>query len=131
MTWKQDNNLPFLTFESVATTANELKADLELVLERLNKEEIISNRQILLFIDATNGHIFISEYDRRADEAFDEKGIWIELENLWQENDNAYDFDDIVVKAIKKALNSPIGTMTKDKFEVYYQTEEDDLKEIK
>ena len=131
MMWKQEENSSLLTFESSATTSNALQSDLELVFDRLNKERIIENKEILLFIDATNGVVIISGYDHQSSESLDDNKIWIWLQNFWEENSNAYDFDDIVMTTLIKTMRTNVGAQTKKLFKVYLQTELEDARELK
>lgn len=131
MTWTQEENSSILHFESSATTSDALQKDLELVFERLNKGQIIQNKEILVFIDATNGAIIISGYDHQSLESVGDNKIWIWLRNFWEENKNAYDFDDIVVTTLVKTMWTNVGSQTKKLFKLYYQTELDDADELK
>lgn len=131
MTWTPNTDSDrVLTFDSNTIDAAGLKADLETVLDRLNTERTISANQLLLYIDATNGNIFISGYNHDTLEAFDDIGYWIELQDLLDDYDNAYDFDEIVTGSIKLALKSVVGEQVKESFQVFYQTELDDARKI-
>jgi hypothetical protein len=131
MTWKQEENSSILSFVSLATTSVALGKDLEHVFARLNEEQIIQSGEMLLFIDATNGNMFISGFDHRASEVFDDRGIWIGLQNMSEENSNAYDFDEIAITALKKAIKSKYGTELRKHFKIFYQTEEEGARELK
>ncbi len=126
MSWEQEENQTTLKFESSATTTDGMQKDLELVFDRLNKEQFIQSWEILLAINATNGFITISGYDHQTSDNVGDHIIWIWLRNFWEDTGNAYDFDDIVTTAIMQALQTIIGTQTKKLFKIYLQTEVDD-----
>jgi hypothetical protein len=84
---------------------------------------LFSEKQLLFYIDATNGNIFISGYNNMTREVFDNKGISIEFANYWEVADNSVEFDETLISSIKKALNSDTGEITKENHQVYYQTE--------
>lgn len=126
MSWAQEENSTTLRFESSATTSDALQKDLELVVDRLNKEQFIQSKEILLAINATNGFITISGYDHQLSDDVGENIIWIWLRNFWEDTSNAYDFDDIVTTTIMQTLRTTIGIQTKNLFKVYLQTEVDD-----
>lgn len=128
---EESNGNKIMSFDSKSKDETGLTIDLEYVLNKLNKEQIIDTNQILFYIDGTNGNIVISGFNQETKEVFDNKGIWIELSDIWEENDNAYDFDEIVISSIKKSLNSEVGKFTKKKYQVFYQTESDDAERIK
>ncbi len=125
---KEDSS--YLTYNSESKIVSELSSDLEKVLENLNSKQLIDSKQILFYIDATNGNIFISGFNSQSGEVYDDKGIWIELEELWDDN-NSMDFDEFVIKSIKKALKTQIGKRTIELFEIYYQTEVDEIEKLK
>jgi hypothetical protein len=129
-TTETKNGGTYLTYQSESKSVSELTSDLEKVLEKLNSKELISSQQILFYIDATNGNIFISGFDAQSGDVYDDKGIWIELQELWDDN-NAMDFDEFVTESIKKALKTKIGKRTSELFEIYYQTEMDEPKKVK
>lgn len=120
----------YLTYYSESKSVSELTSDLEKVLENLNSKELIDSEQTLFYIDATNGNTFISGFDSQTGDVYDDKGIWIELEELWDDN-NSMDFDEFVIESIKKALKTQIGKRTLELFEIYYQTEVDEPERIK
>lgn len=123
MTWEKDNDL---TFISRATTKDSLIKDLEIVLQKINLENIITLNQALFYIDATNGNIFISDYDDRTNETNDEKQICFEVEDFLEEYPNSYDFDQEIISTIKQVLRTNTGEELKNRVKVFYQTEEDE-----
>ena len=132
MEWKiESTNNRFLTCESTAIEKEQLVVDIETVLNKIISEKIIDAKQILFYINATNGYIVITGYSSETEETFDESGIWIELRNLWENEQNAYDFDEFVLSSIKKAFKTKLGEQTKKNYQVFYKTEEDDVEKIK
>lgn len=136
MTWKKHANFDILVFQSKSTRASEISKDLLKVLEKLevNSKDMLS-KQILIYIDATNGNLICSKFSFATMEVYDEKACYLELMALWQElEDDGYsslDFDVIVIKSIKKAFKTTIGKLLKSNFEVYYQDELDSPKRLR
>ncbi|WMJ73777.1 hypothetical protein RCC89_11490 [Cytophagaceae bacterium ABcell3] len=85
--------------------------------------EFEASSELLIFIDATNGSLFISAYSSKSEEVFDEKGIFVLLEELW-ESIESYDFDEIVLQALRTAYSKSENSVLRSKFNVFYQTEE-------
>ncbi len=131
ITLREENGNKLLSFESKSKDEKGIITDLEYVLDKINKERIIDKNQVLFYIDATNGNIFIAGYDKETEEVFDNNGIGVEFSDFWKESDNAYEFDEIVINSIEKALNSDVGKMTKTKYKIFYQTELEDAERIK
>ena len=129
-TLTEKNGYKLLSFDSKSTDEGGIIADLKFVIEKLNKEKLITKNQLLFYIDATNGNIFISGYNHETQEVFDNNGIGIEFYEYWEIADNAVEFDETIISSIKKSLNSDIGKIAKENFQVYYQTEIDDAERI-
>jgi hypothetical protein len=133
VTLKEEKEIGYklLSFESKSTEKNGIMTDLKYVLNKLNKEQLIEQNQLLLYIDATNGNIFIAGYNHETEEVFDNNGIGIKFPDYWEIVDNSVEFDETMISSIKKVLNSEIGKTTNENFQVYYQTEIDDAEKIK
>lgn len=129
-TLTEKNGYKLLSFDSKSTDENGIIADLKFVIEKLNKEKLITKNQLLFYIDATNGNIFISGYNHETQEVFDNNGVEIEFYEYWEIADNAVEFDETIISSIKKSLNSDIGKIAKENFQVYYQTEIDDAERV-
>lgn len=114
----------YLTYHSKSKEVSELTSDLEKVLEYLNSKALIDAKQILFYIDATNGNVYISGFKPQTGDFDDDKGIWIQLQALWDDNDAA-DFDEFVIEAIKQSLQTQTGKQSLELFDIYYQTEID------
>jgi hypothetical protein len=120
-----------LSFDSKSTEENGIITDIKFVLNKINKEQLIEQNELLFYIDATNGNTFITGYNHGIEEMFDNNGIAIEFPEYWEVVDNSVEFDETIINSIIKALNSDIGKRTKVKHQVYYQTEIDDAEKIK
>lgn len=129
-TLTEKNGYKLLSFDSKSTDENGIIANLKFVIEKLNKEKLITKNQLLFYIDATNGNIFISGYNHETQEVFDNNGVEIEFYEYWEIADNAVEFDETIISSIKKSLNSDIGKIAKENFQVYYQTEIDDAERV-
>lgn len=127
---EDENGNKSLIYETKSVDEKYLIADFEFILEIIEIENLISQNQILFYIDATNGNIFISGYDHENEKTYDDSGIFIKLTEFWDDNQNAYDFDDLTFSAIKKALKSEIGKRIKSKYQVYIQDEIDSPKRV-
>ncbi|MBL0096942.1 MAG: hypothetical protein IPP46_10955 [Bacteroidetes bacterium] len=88
-------------------------------------DEFTDKPQLLISINATNGNIFISAFDNKRNEIYDDKGVLVELTEFWEENQNAYDFDEITINALKTAYIKSEQTTFNLKYEVFYQTEDE------
>ncbi|WP_157805350.1 hypothetical protein [Confluentibacter citreus] len=130
-TEKKEIGYKRLSFESKSTEENGIINDITYVLNKINKEQLINENQLLIYVDATNGNIFITGYNHETEKVFDNNGIAIEFSEYWEVVDNAGEFDGILIDSINEALNSDIGKTTKENFQVYYQTEIYDAERIK
>ncbi|CAG2535291.1 hypothetical protein MAR621_00119 [Maribacter dokdonensis] len=131
LTEKEEIGYKLLSFESKSIDENGIITDIKYVLNKLSKEKLIDKNQLLIYIDATNGNIFIAGYNQENEDVYDNNGIEIEFSEYWEIADNSIEFDETVISSIKKVLNSDIGKIIKEKHEVYYQTEMDDAEKIK
>ncbi len=126
----EKNGYKLISFDSKSIDENGIITDLIFILEKINKEKLINKNQLLFYIDATNGNIFISGYHHETQEVFDNNGIGIEFYEYWNIADNAVEFDETIINSIKKSFNSDIGKKIKENFQVYFQTEIDDAERI-
>jgi len=124
MIWiDKTSNQRILKIESI--TENELTKDFKNLFTQINGNEFENGPDLLIYIDATNGNLFLSTFNFETNEVHDEKGICVELSEFWEENQNAYDFDDLIISAIKNAYTESYLTNFKSKYVVYYQTEDE------
>ena len=128
---KKEIGLKRLTFDSKSTKKDGLTNDITHVLNKISTEQLIKENQLLIYIDATNGNIFITGYNHKTQESFDKNGIAIEFQDYWNVVDNAGEFDGVIIESIIKAMNSDIGKAIKENLQVYYQTEIYDAEKIK
>lgn len=124
MTWT-DKSSDKKTFLINSDTEKGVARDLKRLITEINGDEFIDCSEILVFIDATNGNLFISGFDSKTAEVLDEKGIFVQLTEFWEEHQDAYDFDEIIKCAIRTAYKESEKTLFKSKFRVFYQTEDD------
>lgn len=115
------SDLKFYKIQS--NTEEELTKDFTNLFSEIKGDEFIDKPQILLYINATNGNLFISSFDSKTNKVYDDKGVFVELTEFWDENQNAYDFDEIAINALKTAYIKSDKTIFKSNYEVYYQTE--------
>ncbi len=113
------------TFRIESTIKSDMTQKLETLFAEINGDEFLETRQLLIYIDATNGNLFISAFNSETKEVFDDRAIFVELTNFWEENQNAYDFDEIIINCIKSAYNKNEKTQFRIKYKVYYQTEDE------
>jgi hypothetical protein len=124
MTWI-DRISDFKTYKIQSKTAEGLIEDLTFFFAEIKGDEFTDEPQILIFVNATNGNLFISSFDSKTNEVYDEKGVFVELTEFWEENQNAYDFDEIAINVLKTAYIKSDRTIFHSKYEVYYQTEDE------
>ena len=96
-----------------------------ILFSEINGIELSNNQEIIIYINATNGNLFISAFDFETKEVFDETAIFVELTEFWEENQNAYDFDEIIILSLKKAFKMSNDIQFKSNYKVFYQTEEE------
>lgn len=124
MIWiDKTSNQQILKIESI--TENELTTDFKNLFTQINGNEFEDGHDLLIYIDATNGNLFLSTFNFETDEVHDEKGIFVELAEFWEDNQNAYDFDELIISAIKNAYTESYLTNFISKYVVYYQTEDE------
>ena len=91
---------------SQANDDNGLISDLSLVYNKIQNEHLFKSKEILSYIDATNGRIYFSGLDKQDGNNIDSLTISIAIPEIWEQNiDNAYDFDELVLLALKAAFS--------------------------
>jgi hypothetical protein len=124
MTWT-DRISDFKSYKIQSNSEEGLTECFTNLFAEINGDEFRDEPQILIDINATNGNLFISAFDNRTNEVYDDKGVFLELTEFWEENQNAYDFDEIAINALKAAYVKSEKTTFNSKYEVYYQTEDE------
>jgi len=124
MTWT-DKISGLKTYAIQSNSEEGLTEELTNLFAELRGDEFMDELQILIYINATNGNLFISTFDNKTNEVYDDKGVFIELSEFWEENQNAYDFDEVAINALKTAFIRSDKTIFNSKYEVYYQTEDE------
>jgi hypothetical protein len=124
MTWA-DNQSNIKTFIIQSDTEKSISKDLKNLFSEITEDEFNDCSDILIYVDATNGNLFISGFDSNTDKVYDNKGIYVQLTEFWEKNQNAYDFDEIIKTALKTAYHTSEKTLLKSKYEVFYQTEDE------
>ena len=82
MIWiDKTSNQQILKIESI--TENELTTDFKNLFTQINGNEFEDGHDLLIYIDATNGNLFLSTFNFETDEVHDEKGIFVELAEFW------------------------------------------------
>ena len=108
-----------------STLQKGLTEEFIILFSEINGIELSNNQEIIIYINATNGNLFISAFDFETKEVFDETAIFVELTEFWEENQNAYDFDEIIILSLKKAFKMSNDIQFKSNYKVFYQTEEE------
>ena len=124
MTWT-DRISDFKTYKIQSASEEGLTKDFINLFAEIQGDEFTDKPQLLISINATNGNIFISAFDNKRNEIYDDKGVLVELTEFWEENQNAYDFDEITINALKTAYIKSEQTTFNLKYEVFYQTEDE------
>lgn len=124
MTWT-DKISELKTYKIQSTSKEGLTKEITKLFAEITGDEFTDAPQILIYINATNGNLFISAFDNNTNEVFDHKGVFVELTEFWEENQNAYDFDNIVINALKTAFFKSGQTTFNSKYEVFYQIEDE------
>ncbi len=122
MTWTDRiSNLKVYKIQS--NSEKGLIKDFTNLFSEISGDEFTDKPQLLIYINATNGNLYISAFDSKTNDVYDDKGIFVGLIEFWEENQNAYDFDEIVLNALRTAHFNSNKTIFNSKYEVYYQTE--------
>jgi tRNA A37 threonylcarbamoyladenosine modification protein TsaB len=104
MNWELASS-ELLTTISQARNKDELISDLSLVYQKIQNDHAFKSKEILAFIDATNGIIYFSGLDEQNGNNIDSLIMSVGIPEIWEQNDNAYDFDEVVLLALKAALS--------------------------
>jgi len=123
---KNENYDGIIAYESNAIDTSNLQKDLEDLFAIIIDQSIFLSGEVLLFIDATNGHIALTPYDHSNLETVNGASVWLLLHDLWEDGNNAYDFDDMTSEAIALAVGSGVGQKLKKGRTLFLQTETDD-----
>jgi len=123
MTWT-DRISNLKTYKIQSDTEEGLTEGLINLFAEIKGDEFEDEPQILIYIDGTNGNLFISAFDKINKKVYSEKAVFVALTEFWEENQNGYDFDEITISALKKAYSQSDKTIFNSKYEVYYQTED-------
>lgn len=78
MTWT-DNVSNIKTFIIQSDSEKGISKDLKNLFSEIKGDEFNDSSEILIYVDATNGNLFISGFDSKTEEVFDEKGIFVQL----------------------------------------------------
>lgn len=123
MTWT-DRISNLKTYKIQSDTEEGLTEGLINLFAEIKGDEFEDEPQILIYIDGTNGNLFISAFDKINKKVYSKKAVFVALTEFWEENQNGYDFDEITISALKKAYSQSDKTIFNSKYEVYYQTED-------
>ena len=123
MTWT-DRISNLKTYKIQSDTEEGLTEGLINLFAEIKGDEFEDEPQILIYIDGTNGNLFISAFDKINKKVYSKKAVFVALTEFWEENQNGYDFDEITISALKKAYSQSDKTIFNSKHEVYYQTED-------
>lgn len=124
MIWKdEDSDHPIVFISSVDD--NDLTKDLIILFSNIDLFKKINSKQVLIYIGATNGNLYISGYNHSTHETSNNASLSVYLHEFWEDNINSLDFDDIIIKVLKKAFKNNLTDTFKSAFEIYYQTEDD------
>ncbi|MBI1307596.1 MAG: hypothetical protein GC181_13420 [Bacteroidetes bacterium] len=104
MEWKSVAS-DLLATTSQAENETELISDLAKVYSKIQDEHYFMNKQILAFVDGTNGVIYFSSLEKQDGNNIDSLTLSVNIPEIWEQNiDNSYDFDELVMQALKAAL---------------------------
>lgn len=123
MALKKEHTGTILLYHSSAIDSQELKSDLESLFSIIVSESLIAAQQPLLFLDATNGHLSFLPYDKISNQTIEGNELWLLLKDLWDDNDNSYDFEEIVSDSLTQALKTSAGISILEQHELFFQDE--------
>jgi hypothetical protein len=130
MIFTKDPNSNDITCISEATSEENLAFDLKEIFEKNHKQQLLNHKQIIIYIDATNGVLYISGYNSISDKHDDSVRIILHLSKLSERyGDDANNFDDIVISSLT-LIEAEIDDSIKKNYEVYYQTESSDTEPL-
>ena len=123
MALKKEHTGTILLYHSSAIDSQELKNDLESLFLIIVSESLIAAQQTPLILDATNGHLSFLPYDKISNQTIEGNEFWLLLKDLWDDNDNSYDFEEIVSDSLTQALKTSAGIRILEQHELFFQDE--------
>lgn len=98
---------------------------LSILFAEINADEFPAKTEVLIHINATNGNLCISGFDSKTNTVHDEKCVFVYLTEFREENKNAYDFDEIINKALRNEYLKSYNSIFKKKYQIFFQTEDE------
>ena len=95
----------------------ELESELTETIARIIDLNLFLGPGVQFYSDATNGSFFISELDENNEQTADSKTVHFCALKIWEEYDNAYDFD----FDMKNVLYNSIETLTRRKIRIPFR----------
>ncbi|MBK9328526.1 MAG: hypothetical protein IPM95_04255 [Sphingobacteriales bacterium] len=104
MKWKFETP-DLLTAISKAKNEKALTSDLAQVYSKIQNEHTFKSKEILAYIDATNGIIYFSGLEKQNGNDIDTLTISFEIPDIWEQYiEYAPGFDELALTSLKKAL---------------------------
>lgn len=129
MSWSSTNpDEPKTSYASKTTNIAEIREDIKIVVDKMIENREADNageaKQLLFFINATNGYIQISWCDFANDKVLGDWVYWLELKDFWKATDNSSVFDEKCFRAIAHFTEYYMFDEDfKVIYEVFYRTE--------
>lgn len=139
MTWTIQDNKGVSTFESSSIDNRDIVADLKTVLvdtkNKLTDFKDVAIKEILIYIDGTNGYVFCSGFDSKNELVFDDLGSSLELIDFYDfcespEGGKAMEFDIVIINCVDILMDSDFGKVLSEDFDVFLQDELEPPKKI-
>ena len=138
MKWTEHNPNSVSTLMSPSTQIDAIITDIEFILndtkDKLKNFQNDAIAEILIYIDGTNGNIFCCEFNSKTEEAYDDKGSYMVLSELWEtccESDGgAMEFDFTIKEAMSKLMQTDFGQNLSKDFNIFIQDELDPAERI-
>lgn len=107
MNWVNDTESDMLSTVSHSRNKKELVSDLFNAFTKIDQDNCFKSKELLAFVDATNGSIFISGLDTFNEQLIDTFTVFIQVPEIWEMYlEDASTFDDIVISSIKESFMS-------------------------
>jgi hypothetical protein len=139
MAWTIQDNKGVSTFESSSIATHDIVADLKTVLDDTKNKLLdfkdVAIKEILIYIDGTNGYVFCSGFDSKNELVFDDLGSSLKLIDFYDfcdspEGGKAMEFDIVIIDCVNRLIDSDFGKVIYEKFDVFVQDELEPPKKI-
>ncbi len=117
---ESSNGVEYLMSVSDSITPKELALDIATLLKYINKNNYLTSKEVLFYIDDVNASLHISNFDSKSEISDNNHLVIICFNAILNENLLADDCNYILKKSIKNALKTSPGEMFTQLYEIYF-----------